>query len=60
MPWWFWILAVIWSMPIVMIIWMIAWFWWDDRQCEKFVADAEKRAEALVRQYQPESGRQAG
>jgi peptidoglycan/LPS O-acetylase OafA/YrhL len=49
-PWWFWILAVLWSIPIVLGAASVAWYFYEDHAMEKMIRQrsAEQRAEALV------------
>jgi cytochrome c-type biogenesis protein CcmH/NrfF len=49
-PWWFWILAVLWSTPIVLVAVSVAWYFYEDHAMEKMIKQrtAEQRAEALV------------
>ena len=48
-PWWVWALAAFFlSTPVVLGVWIAAWLWWDNRECERYVADAERRAEEML------------
>lgn len=49
MPWWFYVLAVLWSVPIVAIVVALAWHLRDERREQRREATAEDRAEALIR-----------
>jgi cytochrome c-type biogenesis protein CcmH/NrfF len=54
-PWWFWILAVLWSLPLLALLAAVAWECYDARLYEQMVQrrTAERRAEELVERESP-------
>jgi hypothetical protein len=54
-PWWFWILAFLWSIPLLALLAAVGWACYDAHLYDEMVKrhTAERRAEELVERESP-------